>query len=55
MNKYEEILAITPEPIDLSEVSQKVDLRGIIAYAKTKGVSVIDLSEEEKQKFVSNR
>jgi len=39
-----------PEPIPMPDV--KMDIRGIIQYAKDKGMSVPELSEEEKNMFV---
>ena len=33
--------------------SVKIDYRGLIAYAREKGVSVHELSDEEKQPFVA--
>lgn len=32
----------------------KLDLSGIIKYAREKGIRVCDLSEEEKRRFLSN-
>lgn len=52
MKKYKESLKSTPGPIMLSQIPMKIDLRGIIAYAKEKGVQPAMLSEEEKQRFV---
>lgn len=49
--KYETSLQNTPffaEDIP----SVKIDYKGLIAYAKKKGVNVCDLSDEEKQPFV---
>ena len=39
-------------PISIKEIPYTVDLRALLAYAKAKGVAVIDLSEEEKQRFL---
>ena len=52
MKKYKESLASTPEPILLSQIKEKVDLRGIIAFAHNKGVKVKDLLDEEKRRYV---
>jgi hypothetical protein len=40
-------------PILLSQCQDiKLDLRGLMKYAKEKGVKVIDLSEDEKSYFI---
>ncbi|MCD8023329.1 MAG: hypothetical protein LUF30_10290 [Lachnospiraceae bacterium] len=52
MKKYRESLENTPEPILLSQIQKKVDLRGVMAYAREKGVHVAQLSEQEKSKFI---
>lgn len=52
MKKYRESLANTPEPILLSQIHEKLDLRGLMAYAKEKGVKVVQLSEQEKEVFL---
>lgn len=53
MKKYRESLAQTPEPILLSQCPKiKLDLRGLMQYAKEKGVKVTDLEEKEKQSFI---
>ena len=46
--RYEKLLESIPEPIQLSDIKQDMDLRGIMAYAKSQGKRVIDLSDEEK-------
>ncbi len=54
MSRYRESLAQTPGPImqdDLPRVI--VDLRGISAYARERGVQPAQLSEEEKALFIS--
>ena len=50
--KYSEYLAQEYEPIDESTLPQLVDIRAIKAYADSKGVSIVSLSEEEKQQFL---
>lgn len=52
MKRYKESLDKTPDPILLSQMTQKMDLRGLIKYAKDKGVRVAQLSEAEKLLFV---
>ena len=37
-----------PAPIEAREIRQKLDTRGLIAYAKKQGKKIIDLSEDEK-------
>ncbi len=52
MKKYRESLEKTPEPILLSQIQTKMDLRGLMHYAKEKGKKVMELSEKEKRAFV---
>lgn len=52
MKRYRESLNNTPDPILLSQIDKKMDLRGLMEYAKKKGVKVADLSPEEKAVFV---
>ena len=40
------------EPVDESAMPYLVDIRAIKAYADSKGVSIVDLSDEEKQRFM---
>ena len=40
MTKYKESLRHMPEPIMLSQIQKKVDLRGLMNYAKEKGIKV---------------
>ena len=44
--------AETPEPILLSQIQTKMDLRGLMKYAKEKGKKVMELSEEERRSFI---
>jgi hypothetical protein len=39
-------------PVLLSQITRKMDLRGLMKYAKGKGVKVEQLSEEEKAAFM---
>ena len=41
------------EPVDESSMPYLVDIRAIKAYADSKGVAIVDLSDEEKQRFMS--
>ena len=40
------------EPIDESSMPFLVDIRAIMAYADSKGVDIVDLTDEEKQQFM---
>nr|WP_304578896.1 hypothetical protein [uncultured Acetatifactor sp.] len=53
MKRYKESLANMPEPALLSQCPKiKLDLRGLMEYAKEKGVRVIELAEKEKAAFI---
>lgn len=52
MKRYKESLAHTQGPILLSQITQKMDLRGLMKYAKEKGVKVEQLTQEEKLAFL---
>ncbi len=53
MKRYKESLANMPEPILLSQCPKiKLDLRGLMKYAREKGVKVIELTEKEKEAFI---
>lgn len=52
MTKYKESLKHMSEPIMLSQIQRKVDLRGLMKYAKEKGVKVTQLTNEEKDRFL---
>ena len=53
MKRYRESLKNTPEPIMPSQIPQmKLDLRGLMTYAKNAGKKVVDLTEAEKSMFV---
>lgn len=54
MKKYKESLKTMPEPICLSEIQKKLDLRGLMDYARLKGKKVVELSESEKAMFLQN-
>ena len=54
MNRYRESLKKTPKPVMPSQISiTHLDLKGLMAYAKSKNVSPADLTEKEKKRFVS--
>lgn len=43
-----------PEPIMVSELPKvKLNLKGIREYARSKGVAIASLTEEEKQLFIT--
>lgn len=50
--KYNDYLAHDYEPIDETKMPYLVDLHAIKAYADSKGMSIISLSEEEKKQFL---
>ena len=50
--KYKDYLSQEYEPVDESAMPFLVDIRAIKAYADSKGVSIVSLSEEEKQRFM---
>ena len=53
MKRYRESLAMMPEPIMPSQYPQiKLDLRGMMEYAKRNGKKVIELTDEERNSFI---
>ena len=50
--KFKEYLSQEYAPVDESAMPFLVDIRAIKAYADSKGVSIVSLSEEEKQRFM---
>ena len=53
MQKYKESLEKTPGPIRLQDLPPMViDYRGLLAYAKKKGVQPGMLSDEEKNSYI---
>lgn len=53
MRKYKESLANMSDPVLLSQCPKvRLDLKGLMQYAKEKGVKVIDLTEKEKATFI---
>lgn len=56
MKNYKISLKNTPGPISMSQYSQvKLDLKGIMTYAKSQGKKVVDLTEEEKSLFIREK
>lgn len=52
MQRYKDSLKGMSEPIMLSQMTKTVDLKGLMEYAKEKGVEVAQLSEKERMSFV---
>jgi hypothetical protein len=53
IKKYKQSLADTPDPIPFDQLPKvKMDLVGLSRYACSKGVSVSELSNEEKERFL---
>ena len=53
MNKYKESLKNTSKPVMPSQLlNTRIDLKGLLSYAKAKNISPINLSEQEKKKFI---
>ena len=51
--RYYEALKASSNPVKKSELPNVVaDYRGLIAYAREKGVAVTELSQEEKNRYV---
>ncbi len=48
MKKYRESLTGMSDPIMLSQMKNTMDLRGLMQYAKDKGVKVSQLTESER-------
>ena len=51
-NMYLESLKNTPEPILLSQMPVKMNLKKVADYAKEKGVGISTLSKEELKQFL---
>lgn len=53
MKKYKESLSRIPGPIMPSQIPKvKLDMRGLVKYAKERGVAPVDLTQEEKDRFM---
>lgn len=53
MKKYKNSLSNMQGPILLSQCPNiKLNLQGLMRYAREKGVKVVDLSEKEKASFI---
>lgn len=54
MMNYKLPLSASLKPILPSELPKiRIDYKGLLKYAKEKGVKVIDLSDKEKEQFIS--
>lgn len=51
-NRYLESLNNTPEPMLLSQMPIKMNLKKVADYAKEKGVGISNLSKEELKQFL---
>ncbi len=51
MTKYKESLSKTQKPIPFAEIKGTMDYRGLLAYAKSQGKKVSELTQIEKKKF----
>ena len=52
VKKYSDYMSQEYEPVDESKMPFFVDIRAIKAYADSKGVAIVSLSEEERQQFM---
>ena len=54
MMNYKKSITNTVRPIMPSELPNvKIDYAGLLSYAKSKGLKVVQLSENEKNKFIT--
>ena len=52
--RYRELLADVPDSSEMKNAGKiKVDLRGVREYARKKGMAVANLSDQEKQMFMT--
>ena len=55
MSRYKESLKNTPEHIPLSQCKKiKMDLSGLLRYAKERDVQPFELSESERNSFIKS-
>ena len=54
MLKYKESLLKTPKPIPFSQIKGTMDYRGLLAYAKSQGKKISELTQTEKKKFYTD-
>ena len=54
MERYRKSLRETPGPVMAKDIPDvRIDLRGLSAYARGRGVQPAALSDEEKARFIS--
>ena len=54
MNRYKNSLKNTPKPVMPSQLKKvKIDLKGLMEYAREKNVSPAELTEKDKSKYIS--
>ena len=54
MKRYKSSLKNTPGPVPTSQVPRvRIDYKRLLSYAKEKGVTPAELSQEEKMRFVT--
>ena len=54
MSRYRQIIDEIPDPISIDDIPDvKIDLRGLSAYARERGVQPVELSDEEQNMFYS--
>ena len=52
--RYRELLADVPDSSEMKNAGKiKVDLRGVREYVRKKGMAVANLSDQEKQMFMT--
>lgn len=51
MTRYKESLLKTPKPIPFNQIKGTMDYRGLLAYAKSQGKKISELTQSEKAKF----
>ena len=49
MTRYKESLAKTQKPIPYSKIKRRMDYRGLLAYVKSQGKKISELTQEEKK------
>lgn len=53
MKRYKASLTNTPGPIAFEDIPNiKIDMKGLLTYAREKGVEPAYLSDEEKERFI---
>lgn len=55
MTKYKRYMEQEYNPVDACDFEEYVDIKGLVKYARNKGVPIKKLSAEEKNKFLRKR